>query len=50
MCKDDLIDTIICFENDEYNMELVINRKHMWTCMKELKNDCHLSKYLVMDI
>lgn len=50
MCKDELIETIICFENDEYNVELVNNRKHMWTCMKELKNDCYLSKYLVMDI
>ena len=50
MCKDELIETIICFENDEYNVELVNNRKHMWTCMKEIKNDCYLSKYLVMDI
>jgi hypothetical protein len=50
MCKDDLINTIVCFENDEHNSDIVTNRKHLWTCMKEIKNDCYLSKFLIMDI
>ena len=50
MCKDQLITRIVCFENDEYNSEIVTNRKHLWSCMKEIKNDCHLSKFLIMDI
>tara|TARA_B100001769_G_C21579829_1_gene327997 strand:- start:113 stop:421 length:309 start_codon:yes stop_codon:yes gene_type:complete len=50
MCKDELITTIVCFENDEYNSEIVNNRKHLWSCMKEIKNDSHLCKFLIMDI
>ena len=50
MCKDDLIKTIIYFENDEDNEELVHKRKHLWTCMKEIKDDLYLGKYLIIDI
>ena len=50
MCKDELIQKIIWFENDEINEEIVNKRKHLWACMKEIKDDIHLAKYLIVDI
>ena len=50
MCKDELIRKIICFENNEIHEEIVNKRKHLWACMKEIKDDLHLAKYLIVDI
>tara|TARA_Y100000996_G_scaffold396807_1_gene363251 strand:- start:30 stop:341 length:312 start_codon:yes stop_codon:yes gene_type:complete len=50
MCKDALIKKIIWFETDVFNEQIVNKRKHLWACMKEINDDLHLSKYLIMEI
>src|SRR6056300_144455 len=45
--KEELIQLIIQFENQEENSEIVYNRKKMLHYMNELKNDSYFSKFLI---
>jgi len=45
--KDELIQLIIQFENQEENSEEVYNRKRLWHYINELKNDSYFSKFVL---
>jgi hypothetical protein len=45
--KDELIQLIIQFENQDENSEEVYNRKRMWHYITELKNDSYFSKFIL---
>ena len=44
--KDDLICSIIEFENDIKNSTIVYNRIRLWNYIKDLKNDKYLNKFI----
>ena len=50
MCKDEIIQTIILFETDENNLNIVNKRKYLWSVATLLKKDDFFSKYIVIDI
>tara|TARA_B100000945_G_scaffold301972_1_gene285200 strand:- start:173 stop:481 length:309 start_codon:yes stop_codon:yes gene_type:complete len=50
MCKDEIIQTIILFETDENNLNIVNKRKYLWSVATQLKNDDFFGKYIVIDI
>ena len=50
MCKDEIIQTIILFETDENNLNIVNKRKYLWSVATQLKNDDFFGKYIVTDI
>lgn len=50
MCKDEMIQSIILFENDISNVAIVNKRKYMWNIIKQIKSDDYLYKYLIIDI
>jgi hypothetical protein len=50
MCKDEIIQTLLLFETDEYNLNIVNKRKYLWSIVIQLKNDDFFSKYIVIDI
>lgn len=45
--KDELIQLIIQFENQDENSEEVYNRKRLWHYINELKNDSYFSKFVL---
>jgi hypothetical protein len=45
--KDELITSIVLFENEPENIDVVIKRKEMWYYMDELKNDPKMKKYVI---
>ena len=45
--KEELIQLIIQFENQDENSEEVYNRKRMWHYITELKNDSYFSKFVL---
>jgi len=45
--KEELIQLIIQFENQDENSEVVYNRKRMWHYITELKNDSFFSKFVL---
>jgi len=45
--KEQLIQLIIQFENQDENSEVVYNRKRMWHYITELKNDSYFSKFVL---
>ena len=45
--KEDLISSIVLFENEPDKLDIVIKRKEMWYYMDELKNDPKMKKYLI---
>ena len=45
--KEELIQLIIQFENQDENSEVVYNRKRMWHYITELKNDSYFSKFVL---
>ena len=45
--KNDIIQFILQFENDELNTELVQQRKNMWFYMSELKDDDYLHQFVI---
>ncbi len=47
--KDDLIEDIIIFENSPDNINIVKNRKKLWSYIEELKNDTYFKKYVIWD-
>lgn len=50
MCKDEIIQSIIIFETDENNINIVSKRKYLWNMVAQLKNDEFFSKYVIIDI
>jgi DNA-binding LytR/AlgR family response regulator len=45
--KQEIIEKIMYFENDESNVEIVTKRKFLWYCMNELKNNNFMKKYVI---
>lgn len=45
--KEEFIQLIIQFENQDENSEEVYNRKRMWHYINELKNDSYFSKFIL---
>lgn len=50
MCKDEIIQSIIIFETDENNINIVSKRKYLWNMVSQLKNDEFFAKYVIIDI
>ena len=50
MCKDEIIQSIIIFETDENNINIVSKRKYLWNMVAQLRNDEFFSKYVIIDI
>ena len=47
--KQDLIEEIVLFEKDPDNIEIIFQRKKLWSYVQEIKGDKYLSKYLIFD-
>ena len=47
--KLELIETIVVFEKEYSNCDIVNRRKTLWFYMEEINNDCFLSKFLILD-
>ena len=45
--KDDIIRSLVFFEHNPSNYEIVLKRKQMWFCINELKNDKFMKKYVL---
>ena len=50
MCKDEIIQSIVIFETDENNINIVNKRKYLWNMVVQLKNDEFFAKYVIIDI
>jgi len=49
MTKAEIVQSIILFECDNDNRDIVIRRQKLWECMKELQKDRFFSKYVIFD-
>ena len=49
MSKDEIVQSIVLFELDEQNNEIVEKRKRLWDNITELKNDDYFSKFILFD-
>ena len=47
--KDQLIDSIVQFENNPENSVIVYNRKRLWHYLTELKNDSYFGKFVIFN-
>ena len=47
MKKQDIIEQILMFENNNDNSEMVIRRKELWYYINELKDDKIMKKYVI---
>jgi hypothetical protein len=47
--KDDIIESLIDFELDSSNHAIVLRRKTLWFYVKEISEDKHLSRYLILN-
>ena len=47
--KNELIQDIIIFEQDENNREIVDKRNELWYCIEMIKNDNYLKKFLILE-
>lgn len=47
--KDEVIEVIIQFENNNDNLLIVYNRKRFWYYLQELRTDSYFSKFIVFD-
>lgn len=47
--KEQLIEDIVIFEKDPENIEIVFQRKKLWSYVEEIKSDKYLSKFLILD-
>lgn len=45
--KTDILNTLIIYENNIENIEIVKKRKNLWHYMTELKNDKFMKKYVL---
>ena len=48
--KDELIEDIVNFEEDELNANIVYRRKQLWFYIDELKTDKYLQKHIIFNI
>ena len=46
--KEDIINALVQFELDPENENIVTRRKTMWLYLKVIREDKHLSKYLIL--
>ena len=49
MLKQEMIDSIILFEEKQENFDIVERRKRLWKNINELKQDHFFSKYILFD-
>ena len=47
--KEELIDSIVQFENAPENSAIVYNRKRLWHYLNELKNDSYFGKFVIFN-
>ena len=47
--KEQLVEDIVIFEKDPVNIEIVFQRKKLWSYIEEIKCDKYLSKFLILD-
>jgi hypothetical protein len=47
--KDQLVEDIVLFEKNPENVEMVFQRKKLWSYVEEIKCDKYLSKFLILD-
>jgi hypothetical protein len=47
--KEELIDSIVQFENAPENSTIVYNRKRLWHYLNELKNDSYFGKFVIFN-
>ena len=47
--KEQLAEDIVIFEKDPANIEIVFQRKKLWSYVEEIKCDKYLSKFLILD-
>ena len=47
--KEQLVEDIVLFEKDPENIEIVFQRKKLWSYVEEIKCDKYLSKFLILD-
>jgi len=47
--KEQLAEDIVLFEQDPANIEIVFQRKKLWSYVEEIKCDKYLSKFLILD-
>lgn len=45
--KEDIINTLVFYENAYENYEIVVKRKRMWKYLAELKNDKFMKKFII---
>ena len=45
--KTDIINTLVLFENDPENFEIMLKRKQLWFYINECKNDKFMKKYVL---
>ena len=45
--KNEIIDTILSFELNDQNSEIVMKRQQLWTIVEELSNDKFMKKYII---
>ena len=46
--KEDTVNALVIFELDPANEDIVTRRKTMWLYLKVIREDKHLSKYLIL--
>jgi vacuolar-type H+-ATPase subunit C/Vma6 len=47
--KEQLVEDIVLFEKDPENIEIVFQRKKLWSYVEEIKSDKYLSKFLILE-
>jgi hypothetical protein len=47
--KEQLVEDIVLFEKEPENIEIVFQRKKLWSYVEEIKSDKYLSKFLILD-
>ena len=45
--KQAIINSIVEFETNIANNDIVLQRKHSWYCLEQLKEDKHMQKYIL---
>ena len=49
MTKDEIVLSIVLFEMEEQNKEIVEKRKRLWKNIEELKQDSYFSKFILFE-
>ena len=49
MTKDEIVLSIVLFEMEEQNREIVQKRKRLWRNIEELKEDSYFSKFILFE-